>query len=323
MDVPLDITPYAPPGVAERFTPLEDGVFRRLLRYSWRQRPPCTLPDDAGFLAVVAGVTQQQWSECSTRLALTWTNADGRLLLSAARALYDAMTEQATQTRERKRRAAHARWDQNHPPPGADAMQVHSTCNAGASGAPSSEARAHAERSCAPCVPKDSSPILSAQSAPSGEVLARLGSARAQDIPALVRAWQTQESRRMLRRTIDAWAAEGLTTFPQSKADELASWPTTTPARVQTAVERIEFLRKLPAKDERRARKPVGLLLSFLGSGRRPRLIEIDLVIQARWDQFEAVAIRRLAAQAAIDAAAPARSAGGPVWAERLTKGAL
>jgi len=317
-DLPLDITPYAPPGVTERFTATEDGAFRRLLRYAWRQVPPCTLPDDAGVLAAVAGITTQQWSECS-RLALTWTRgADGRLTLTQALAVKLAEATAAAALRETKRKASRARWDR---PPDARAIHVQSMCNARASDAPSSEARARAERS-ALLRSSEQNRILRPLSAPGEEVIAQVGSARAQELGAdFVRAWRTGQSARMLSAAIRDWQQRGYVAvaLPAHKAGELATGQHAEPARVAAAVERVNAaIREGERNKSKRVRNAFALLVSLLGAQRAGGVpMEVDLYTRRRWDELEALAVRQAQADVSMQAA---RAKDPDGWASRLAK---
>lgn len=284
----------------------------RLILWSWRQEPPCSLPDDAAIIANVAKITPQQWASATKCASLLTPGADGRLHFAHARKVYDSMAASSQALSDAKRRAAQARWGPGRTESNADArasipMHVHETDaralqmhrpDARASAAPSGEARARAERTALlrSNTPDESMRPLSAQSA---DVIAKVGSARARELlTENITKWREAQSMDMLRKFIADLRAQG-NTIPIAKADELSRGRYSSPDRVEAAIARVQDLMQTG-----RCRAPVGYLISVLGLSQHgdSSLIEVPLQLAAKWDRAEGDVTKRLAVAAATAA---------------------
>lgn len=299
---PLDLTAYLPAGLGSTLSLAETGAFMRLLAFSWRQQPPCSLPDDTAVLAAVVGIKTEQWPRLS-RLAPAFTmGPDGRIHLREAAAVYArlaAEAERAARTSAVRAQAARARWSQDPPDANAsdaNALQMHPRNHAIASTAPS----LRSERSALQRSSLESKSVrsLGAQSA---EVIARIGSAGARAlVEDKLKTWRQSHSLGQLRAFVEELRQSGRSNVPLAKADELARGQWSTPDRIDAAICRIKD--RMAVGD---CQKPLGFLISLLGMSARGRatLIEVPLPIAAKWDALEA----RVAEQAAVFAATAAR----------------
>lgn len=326
MDVlsfPFALDRLACPGVIAALDTPALGAVMRLAEWAWHQDPPGFLIDDASLLASVARMPMTPTLHTSVRMVFTPTG-DGRLYCEALALMHAA----AAKLRHQRKTAGIASGAARARPPDAPAIEhplnIRSTgVERAFDSAAISRTRARAERSSAISIPEISESAH--KSAP--EVLAKLESAGAQE--SFLRAWRARECEHLLRRALQTWAARGQSVVPEYKARELASTQHATPARVQTALDRIAAKLELPDKDKRRCRNPFGLLVTLLGAEtvRPSRPIEPDLLHVAAWDRREEFAVRQARAQiamdAAVDAARPTEShaatprAGG-TWAKRL-----
>ena len=295
---PFDLVPLLPDGVAASLSLAETGAILRLLAHSWRQQPPCSLPDDTAVLAAVVGIKAEQWPRLSRLDAAFTIGTDGRLHLREARAVYDRLSaeaERSARTSVVRANAARARWSQVPPDANAhaNAMHMHTRSDANASSAPS-------ERSAL----QRSSPETNSKrplSALSADVIARIGSAGARALTEeKIHAWRRSQALSQLRSFVESLRSGGLSNVPLSKADELAGGPWSSPERVDAAICRVKD--RMAVKD---CHKPVGYLIAMLGLSAKGRasLVEVPLVIAAKWEQQEAAVARQLAVVAATAAA--------------------
>ena len=333
---PCDLDGLLDAGVAESLTTLEVGALYRLVRFAWRQDPPCSLPAEEASLAMVARVTDEEWSRMRPRLLLALAathtappqagGSTGRLLLGHTRRVYDRLASKAAATAATKRAAgragAMARW------------QADGTCQAPAKHVPPLAIAAPSLRSPS----SDSAPPLR-RSSPSGlnpsarapesfeegssagarapALVARLGRAAAMDLDAQVALWRRRQCLIILERAIEAWRAAKLTTCPTSKAQELADGEYSTPARVQSLLEEIADGLK---REKNRIRNPVAVLIGGLGLGEHApaRPAPVPMLVEDAWQKRETAERARLgalaSAQDALDAArlrAAGRAGGG------------
>lgn len=297
-----------PSQLAHSLTLAEEGAFIRLASAAWREEPPCSLPDDSTFLAGVVGITVDKWPRLS-RLAGAFTlGTDGRLHLPLLRALYDRLATQADSARRRTQAATAAAAAKRRGGVVGESVTEHpsrivrngSVTDPLRMAAPSEEARAREERSAL----QRSSPEINSQrslSAQSTDVIARIGSAGARALTEeKIHAWRRSQALSQLRSFVESLRAGGLSNVPLSKADELAGGPWSSPERVDAAICRVKD--RMAVKD---CHKPVGYLIAMLGLSAKGRasLVEVPLVIAAKWEQQEAAVARQLAVVAATAAA--------------------
>lgn len=304
---PCDLDSLLDAGVADGLSTLEVGALYRLVRFAWRQDPPCSLPGEDSSLAMVARVTDEEWSRMRPRLLLalaaTGCTPGGRLLLQHARRVYDSLTSKAQATSAAKRTAglagARARW------------QTDGTCQAGAKQPPSPAIAAPSLRSSSPSVSAPTlqrsfqSAIPSAQSERSGgeDVIAVLGEGARAILAERVSAWRREQSLRLLQDAIAKWRTAGLTTCPVTKANELAEGRHAEPARVEALIEEADAI---IAQEKAKGRKcnPVGFVMHGLGESEksRGRPAAIPLFVSERWSKLQASTLQLLEAQAALSA---------------------
>lgn len=309
---PCDLDRLLEAGVAEGLSTLEVGAVLRLVRFAWRQDPPCTLPGEDSSLAMVARVTDEEWLRMRPRLllalAVTQTappSAGGsteRWLLGHTRGVYDALATRARATSATKRAAglagAQARW------------QTDGTCMARAKQVPSPAIAAPSLRSQnlstpAPMLPRSSpqSATLSARTERPEDVIAVVGERARALQTQTIEAWRRQQSLRLLQDAIARWRTAGLTTCPVTKASDLADGPHSEPARVEALIEEADAL---IAQEKSRGRgcNPVGFVISGLGLSekRAGRPAVIPLFVADRWAKRQASVLRLSEAQAALNA---------------------
>ncbi len=347
---PAALESLAAPGMLEALSALELGMFVRLVRLAWDQG--CTLPDEVTFLAAVARTTPEELAAARPRLLLAFGDPNpppgpadggrgGRLLLPAARKVYDALVQARARTTAAKREAGKAgaasRWGSttpdhqpDHPADHPDRMARDSSRMAAAkqvpSGAIGGAGRAVSARASGSLLP----PALSLQrssesaiqSAPEGraEVLALMGEGARAIEAQRVEDWRRRHCARMLEAAIAEWRTSGFSTFPLTRVQELASCRHATPALVDTLIEYAkgcvaaaqaarEAAREAKARGQKKPEgrtecSPVGILLHGLGESERSggRPQAPTLQAAARWDKQEAEMRRLLAAGAAIHA---------------------
>lgn len=284
----------------------ELGCFIRLLRYSWRQATPCSLPDDPDALAALVGVNPGQW-ERLTRLPLLWTRCDdGRLHFVEARNVFDRMQAHGQRRASIGTAAAQARWSATPAKDDAsrmrDACMTHAPCMPSVSPAPSEDPMRSA-----PLRPLSitNSSLRSSWGAQSAEVIGQIGGAGARALAeGKLTEWRRAQSLRMLRAFVEELRATGKSTAPLQKADELSAGPHSTPDRVDAAICRVRD--RLAVKD---CSQPLGFLIAMLGLSAKgtATLIEVPLVLASKWDSEEALVAKRLAVSVATAAALEVR----------------
>lgn len=322
-EFPLDLSNYMPAGLAATLSLAETGAFFRFAAASWRQVPPCTLPDDPDALAEVAGVSRENWPRL-TRLvgALTTRGDDGRLHLPELRSVYDRLLGQAQAARSRTAAATAAAAAKRRSVTDSPSRIIRngSVTDPLRTAAPFREARAPAERSALQRSSSDEfqrSSSAQGLSASSADVIAKIGSAGARALATdTLRRWQHGQAVRMVAAIIEQWrqADKISSAIPLSKATEIADCPFASPARCAAA---IEAVRDAIARDE--CRSPFGMLTGLIGAVRHPRTpkpMDIPLHVQRRWDEIEAAYLREQAASIATAAAFHERhTGGGPISA--------
>jgi len=327
---PAALESLAAPGMLEALSALELGAFVRLARLAWDQG--CSLPDEDTFLAAVARTTPEEFAAARPRLLLAFGDPNpppgpadgggrgGRLLLPAARKVFDALVQARARTTAAKREAGKAgaasRWGSTTPDHQPDRMAPDSSRMAAAKQVPSGAMpRARSGVSLPPALSLQRSPESANQGAPEGraEVLALMGEGARAIEAQRVQDWRRRHCARMLETAIAEWRAEGETTFPLTRIQELASARHATPARIDTLIEyargcvaAAKAAREAKARGEkpkdRTECSPVGILLHGLGESARSHGRPQDPTLQAatRWEKQEAEMRRLLAATTAI-----------------------
>jgi uncharacterized protein YdaU (DUF1376 family) len=70
----------------------EFGAFSRLAYHSWREDPPCSIPDDDSKLAGIARMSSERWAECKHRVLAPFTSGSAsRLYHKELRQIYDSL----------------------------------------------------------------------------------------------------------------------------------------------------------------------------------------------------------------------------------------
>lgn len=335
MRCPLDLEMFAHPTLLQRLSASELGAVVALLQTAWAEDPPCTLPDDQTFLAMVARTTDSEWAVIRNRVLATLhaaAGASGRLVITVAQRVYqDSQSRQAERSSTRSA-AAKARWGQRaaEPPPPAEqpeasaevrqagraAQSVHPR-TARATGDPPMHMHALASKTHASASPanalRSSSPPESAltlersterenSERSDGEVIAQLGAGARALLEDRLRTWRRQKSQAMLEDAITRWTKSGLTTFPLVRAAELASSAHALPARVESVIAAADLIVTKAVGGAGRKPNPIGMVIEGLGAGSRStRPWEIPLQAHARWEQLERETLRMAEAQAAID----------------------
>lgn len=304
---PCDFDGFVEGGVADGLSALEVGALIRLVRFAWRQDPPCSLPGEDSSLAMVARVTNEEWVRIRPRLLLalaaTGCTPGGRLLLQHARRVYDDLAARAAKTAADKRAAGLASARARGSSCSTAVQQPFNSCSTAVAAAPS--LRSLTPSTPAPMLPRSSpqSATPSAQSERPEDVIAVLGE-RARALQAeTVSAWRRREALRLLQDAIARWRAAGLTTCPVTKASDLADGPHSEPARVEALIEEADAL---IAQEKSRGRgcNPVGFVISGLGLSekRAGRPAVIPLFVADRWAKRQASVLRLSEAQAALNA---------------------
>jgi uncharacterized protein YdaU (DUF1376 family) len=302
---PASLEAFAADGMLEPLSPSELGSFYLLLRASWSQEPPCTLPDDGPRLAMVARLTLKEWEAAAPRLLLAFSARRGpsadRLTLEAARKVYLQLADQAARGRTQRVAAAQARWGGRRCGP--DPARIRAACEP------------HPDRTAAPSLrPLHSPPALSPQRsspeelnpsarAPGEEVIAEL-SARARALGhQQLAAWRRSTALSLLQKAIGAWRVAGHTDCPIAKASELADAESASPERVDYLVE--EAGGRL-AKEQPPGRRfnPVGFVIAGLGLSERTRgrPCDVPIWVRQRWDKAESDQASLIQAAAAVRA---------------------
>lgn len=305
------------PGVAEGLSTLEVGSLYRLVRFAWHQEDPCTLPDEDSSLAMVAGITSEDWRRLRPRLflalAATGCTPGGRLRLQHARRVFDDQASRASSTSAAKRAAglagARARWQQD-----GRRMADDGTCHSRAMQVPSEAPSVRSERSSdrsslALPLQRSSSqgaiPIapLERSGASGEEVIAIVGEGARAILTEKAEAWRRAQSLGMLQSAIAKWRAAGFTSCPVTKASELSAGRYAEPARVEALIEEADAL-VAQAKACGKRCNPVGFLIHGLGASERSRgrPSEIPLFVSQKWSKLQAATLKSLEAQAALHA---------------------
>lgn len=309
----------ADPDLVQVLTTLELGALVRLVRYAWRQVPPCTLPNDHAGLAMVAGINSEEWRGVQSRLLLaagampvpqnTTAGTGGRLLLSYARRLHDTLASDAAHRAAVRsavgRKGAQARWCA-----GDDAKGMPEVCQRHALGMPKafvadssartapllkalerSDLNANPERSSAEGRLPEKTPDAPAIA---GAIFDGLEAAAA----AKVELWRKSQVEQVLRAGLKPFASrlvdpKGRGRDPEIDIRRIAAMPHVTPAAAEIALGRMVEADRDPVNGPVRAL--VGYLITALGcksrgSGRPEPLTPHlhDQPIVDKWDAARA-----------------------------------
>lgn len=305
---PCDFDRFVESGVADGLSSLEVGSLIRLVRFAWQQDPPCSLPGEDSSLAMVARVTDEEWSRMRPRLLLalaaTGCLPGGRLLLQHARRVYDDLAARAAKTAADKRAAGLASARARGSTCSTAAEQPFDSRSTPVAAAPSLRSSSHSVS--APTLQRPSqSADPSAQSERSGgeDVIAVLGEGARAILAEKVTTWRREQSLRLLQDAIARWRTAGLTTCPITKAGELADGRHAEPARVESLIEEADGL---VAQEKAKGKRcnPVGFVMHGLGESEksRGRPSPIPLFVSERWAKLQASTLQVLEAQAALSA---------------------
>jgi hypothetical protein len=247
------------------------------------------MPSAASSLAAVAQVPDASVPELLTRLERALRRLpDGRLEWVTLRTHWDKAEQARAQRRAAGRSSGQARAG---PKTNGRSTAVERAFNERSTSvriAPSGEARTREERSerTRSCALLNQIQIESALGAQAGDVIARIGTDDGRNAAKQQLAkWRRDKARQLIHDFIKDLREKKLTTAPLSKADELAAGQWSVPARVDAIVARATDLLAVG-----QCPNPFGYLLSCLGLGPagKARMIEIPLVLSAKWDQEEA-----------------------------------
>jgi len=318
---PLNLEALVTQGFVDGLSTLEIGAIVRLLRSAWPEDPPCTLPGEDIVLAMVARLTDDEWTRVKPRVfaALAAAPADGGRIAfgHAARVHQELAARVAADTEQRRaagRASAAARRGDPPPPPEPSGPNARST------GVGTGVQRSLNERSTG--VGSRSAPALSLIPAPSALTLERSSiktgierserSESAGDVIAAIRVdareivdqqlatWRRRKARTILEDAIGKWRSARMTNCPTSKAIELAALPAATPARVDYLVTCVADI-----VSAGKTCNPIALVIAGLGASERTRRrgpVEVPLYVTKRWHDAETDAVKALQAQASINA---------------------
>jgi len=273
---PADLSGFVRPGALDALGPTEIGCLYRLTRLAWVSLPVGGVPASPSSLAVVAGVTPEQWGAVER---LLWPAADARLegdLVVFPRVVQAHLTlsQQADRRRQRTAAATAARLNVTSTLRPRDVDVTRPSRSA----APPLRSDPERSKSEALSLQRPSRHIDPLPSAPQGAqtgVLALLGD-RARAIQETKLAdWRRARCRGLLESAFAAWSKAGRTTAPYAKAMEIArTLEAPSPAVVETVIE---------LAGDPRNRNPVGYLLVGLGlaEGRDGRRRVFDASLQA------------------------------------------
>lgn len=296
---PADLQRFTLSGVADSLSAIEIGTAYRLLRAAWDQPDPCTLPADDTFLAMVAGITDEEFARSKPRVLLTLacrSLPDRRYLFEVARRVYD---EQADIADRRRRQTAAATNAAALKKRGRSTTDNPSRIRYGSTTDPSGQ-NAPSYLSSTPALHRSS--LSANQSAQSGEdVIAVMGDGARAILKDKIAEWKRSECLRMMQAAFSQWIASRITNIPMQKASELASGRWAEPARVEWLIEDANNkIAAAKAKGERS--NPIGVLMHGLGESKasRGRAVDIPLFHAEKWEKKIAAQLKIADAQAAI-----------------------
>lgn len=315
---PIALESVADPDLVQVLTTLELGALLRLVRYAWRQDPPCTLPDEPAGLAMVAGITTEEWEVMRGRLLLaagavpapqdTTAGTRGPLLLSYARRLHDTLASEAAHRAAVRtavgKKGAHARWSQTD-----DAKGMPEVCQRHALGMPEASKADSSARTALRLKALERSDLNSNLERSSAE--GRLPE-KTIDAPAIagaifdgldaaatakVELWRKSQVEQVLRAGLKPYQDAGRLVDPKGRVRDherdlrrIAAAPHVTPAAAEIALGRLGEADRDPARGPVQA--VMGYLIAALGcsarSGARPEPLTPYLHDQPIVDRWEA-----------------------------------
>lgn len=307
---PLDLDRLVDVEVGTGLSTLELGVLVRLIRFAWRQQPPCTLPDDEASLAAVAGVTVEEWRRMQTRLLLALgtlpphaeattprAGHPGRITLGHARRAFDDQAAKAAATNAIRsaagKKGAEARWTQG--PDGkrmANAWQTHAVAMAEPFPTPIARPREALERLNPELNLKakrsSAEDSLSGRTLDAPAIAGAIYAGLEAQAAAKVDLWRKSQVEQIIREGIKPYVQSGRADR-QVERDirAIASTPHVTPAAAEIALDRVASRDQDPTKEP--LRSAMGYLISALGAkadGQPLTPYLTDQPIVDRWDEL-------------------------------------
>ncbi len=306
---PLDFDRLVDAEIGTGLSTLELGVMVRLVRFAWRQSPPCTLPNDHASLAAVAGVTVEEWQRMQTRLLLALgtlpsqmeaatphSGPPERITLGHARRAFEDQAAKAAATNAIRsaagKKGAEARWTQG--PDGkrmANAWQTHAFAMAEPSSAPNARTHGALERLRPGINPEaersSAEGSLSGRSIDAPAIAGAIYDGLEAQAAAKVELWRKSQVEQILREGIKPYAVAGRA-GRQVERDvrAIAGVPHVTPAAAEIALGRLTEREEDPDKEP--IRSAMGYLINALGAkaGGQPLTPYLtDQPVVDRWDQ--------------------------------------
>lgn len=300
---------YAPEGVVAGFGAAALGAFVRLLSRSWREDPPCTLPDDDVTLALFSRTSPEEWASIKPAICLAFAPTDqlpdpktgnrNRLVNAVARGIFDQLAAKAAEFSELQARKSRARWgdppDPGGMPPGSRRVSDGSRRDSAPSVRSESPSLSLRRSSLT-----NESPRPIAQGEEREEICARLGEGARAIEEQRIREWKRACSLELLQNAIAAWNAAGLSGFPIARAGELADGPHSTPERIDSVLADIYGRIKSGG-----CKNPGGYLLCGLGLAEdrkgRVRPAPVSMFAEKTWREKEAAKRKTLEMVAAVE----------------------
>ena len=306
---PLDFDRLVDAEIGTGLSTLELGVMVRLVRFAWRQSPPCTIPNEEASLAAVAGVTVEEWRRMQTRLFLALgtlpphaeatTPRAGhpeRITLGHARRAFEDQAAKAAATNAIRsaagRKGAEARWTQG--PDGkrmANAWQTHAFAMAEPFPTPIARPREAMERLRPGINPEaersSAEGSLSGRSIDAPAIAGAIYDGLEAQAAAKVELWRKSQVEQILREGIKPYAVAGRA-GRQVERDvrAIAGVPHVTPAAAEIALGRLAEREQDPDKEP--IRSAMGYLIAALGAkaGGQPLTPYLtDQPVVDRWDE--------------------------------------
>lgn len=313
---PLDLACLVDSGIAETLSTLEVGALYRLVRFAWRQDPPCSLPGEDTSLAMVARVTDEEWARLKPRLFLALAvtpaalhHAGGsteRLSLGHTRRVFEELAAKAAAISRQRSIAGrgNAKSERAVNEPLTGRQRAVDEPSSARSAAPSLRSSSVFAPSLQGSPPQSANPSAqSERSSGEEDVIAVLGEGARAILVEKLASWRREKSTKMLQDAIAKWRAAGLTTCPVQKASEMAEGVYAEPARVEWLITDADAKIAAMNKGERHC-NPVAVLIAGLGQSEktRNRPADIPLFVAERWCKEEADSLQLMRAQAALNA---------------------